>query len=185
MPYLPLVGKLVKSDRRGQWTALKSKHRKALAAKKIDFDAGLGPALDKYQVPVKAVTKLFVDEKLNQPALQKVVAAARPLDQIASHYLDTVKGLGDPAEKELTAFLKGITTDCTGWEQVLDMFEKSAVPSVGAVQLAAVKGLYGSLDRLSAQLENGSTVFDGIIVQTRPRCVGGSSQSYDSQSHAD
>jgi hypothetical protein len=154
MPYLPVVGTLVKSDRRAQWTALKSKHSKAIAARKIDFSSKLGPALDKYQVPVKAVTKLFIDEKLNLPAVQKVLVAARPLDQIAQHYLDQVKGMGDPAEKELSAFLKGVIADCAGWEQVSDMFEKDAVPTVGAVQLAAVKGLYGPLDRLSSQLEN-------------------------------
>ncbi len=154
MPYFPLVGTLVKSDRRSQWTALKSKHKKVLAAKKIDFDAGLGPALDKYQLPVKTVTKLFVAEQLNQAAIQKVLEAARPLEPIAQHYVDRVKGLGDPAEKEITAFLTGIVTDCNGWEQVLDMFEKSAVPAVSAVQLAGVKALYGPLDRLAAQLEN-------------------------------
>ena len=76
MPYLPVVGTLVKSDRRAQWTALKSKHSKAITARKIDFSSKLGPALDKYQVPVKAVTKLFIDEKLNLPAVQKVLVAA-------------------------------------------------------------------------------------------------------------
>jgi len=154
MSYQALVRKLVKSDRRVEWKALKAKHRAALAARKVDFGAGLGPALDKYQPTVKAVTKLFAAEKLNQPALQKVLDAARPLGNIAQGYLTQVKGLGNPAEKELTAFLKAVDAECEGWEQVTDMFERDSVPTASRAQQAAVKDLYGALDRLTAQLEN-------------------------------
>ncbi len=154
MSYKTLVRKLVKSDRRVEWKALKAKHRAALAAKKVDFGAGLGPALDKYQPAVKAVTKLFAAEKLSQPALQKVLDAARPLGNIAQHYLGQVKGLGNPAGKELTAFLKALITESEGWEQVSDMFEQTIVPTMSRAQLSAVKDLYGALDRLMAQLEN-------------------------------
>lgn len=154
MPYLPIVGTLVKSDRRSQWTALKSKHGKAIAAKKLNFDAKLGPALDKYQEPVKAVDKLFAAEKVSQPAIQKVLAASQPLRNIAEDYLDRVKGLGDPAEKELTAFLKGVIADCTGWVQVSNMLEQDSGPRISAGQLAAVRELQGLLHNLDLELQN-------------------------------
>ena len=154
MPQSPLVAKLVKSDRRKEWTALKTRHKAAIAAKKLDFNARLGPALDKYQLAVAVATKLFVAEKLSQPAVQKALYAARGLEPIAQNYLGRVKGLGDPAEKELTAFLKGLVTDCTGWEQVAVMFDKDDTPVTNAGQLAAVKALYGPLDRLISQLDN-------------------------------
>jgi hypothetical protein len=153
MPSLSLIGKLTKSDRRNEWKALKSKHDQALAAKQVKFDAGFGKALDNYQAPVKVVTKLFVDEKLSQKDLQKVVGAARSLEPLALSYVDRVKGLGGPAEKELTAFLKAVIADCQGWEQVLDMFEDTGL-KVGPAQQAAVQALNGPLDRLMAHLEN-------------------------------
>ncbi len=153
MPSLPLIGKLTKSDRRNEWKALKSKHDPALAAKRVKFDAGFGKALDNYQAPVKVVTKLFVAEKLSQKELQKVVGAARSLEPLALSYVDRVKGLGGPAEKELTAFLKAVIADCQGWEQVLDMFEDTGL-KVGKPQQAAVEALNGPLDRLMAHLEN-------------------------------
>jgi hypothetical protein len=135
--------------------ALKARHKAAIAAKKLDFNAKLGPALDKYQLAVAAVTKFFVAEKLNQPAVQKALYAARALEPIAQNYLGRVKGLGDPAEKELTAFLKAIVADSAGWEQVADLFDQDNTDNaVSARQLAGVKALYGPLDRLSSQLEN-------------------------------
>jgi len=146
-----LVGKLVKSDRRKDWKALKTKHAAVLAAKRLKFEAGFGTALDNYAKPLAVVNKLFVAEKLSQPALQKVVTASRPLDQIAQHYLGNVKGLGGPAEKELSAFLTAVSADCNGWEQVWDMFEKADLP-VRAPAFNAVKALYGPLDKLAGQL---------------------------------
>ena len=153
MPSIPLIGKLTKSDRRNEWKALKAKHDPALAAKRVKFDAGFGKALDNYQAPVKVVTKLFVDEKLSQKDLQKVVGAARSLEPLALNYVDRVKGVGGPAEKELTAFLKAVIADCQGWEQVLDMFEDIGMKVAPAKQ-AAVQALNGPLDRLMAHLEN-------------------------------
>lgn len=154
MPKSPIIARLVKSDRRKEWQALKSKHKQALAASKIDFNARLGPALDKYQLAVAAVTKLFVAEKVNQPAVQKALYAARQLEPIAQTYLGRVKGLSGPAEKDLTAFLKAVVTDCGGWEQVAVLFDQGDTPAMSAGQLAAVKALYGPLDRLSSQLDN-------------------------------
>ena len=154
MPYLPVVGTLVKSDRRSQWSVLKSKHSKAISTKKIDFDGKLGPALDKFQVQVKAVDKLFAAEQVSQPAIQKLLTTSRPLRGIADYYLDKVKGLGNPAEKELTAFLKAVNGDCLGWEQVLDMLEETISARVSPAQMAAMKELYGLLDALSGQLIN-------------------------------
>jgi hypothetical protein len=67
--------------------------------------------------------------------------------------VDRVKGVGGPAEKELTAFLKAVIADCQGWEQVLDMFEDIGMKVAPAKQ-AAVQALNGPLDRLMAHLEN-------------------------------
>jgi hypothetical protein len=153
MPSVPLIGKLTKSDRRNEWKTLKTRHDPALAAKRVKFDAGFGKALDNYQAPVKIVTKLFLDEKLSRKDLQKVVGAARSLEPLARSYVDRVKGVGGPAEKELTAFLKAVIADCEGWEKVLDMFEDTGLKA-GAPQQAAVKELYGLLDRLLSQAEN-------------------------------
>ena len=154
MPTIPKIASLAKSDRRAQWSALKSKHKQAIAAKKLNFDAKLGPALDKYQLQVKTVNKLFVAEKVSLPAIQKLLTTTRPLLPLTDHYLDKVKGLGNPAEKELTTFLATLRADCLGWEQVLDMFEQKAVPVVNSAQLNAVRALYENLDALTAQLDN-------------------------------
>ncbi len=155
MPKSPIVAKLVKSDRRKEWTALKAKHQAAIAAKKLDFNAKLGPALDKYQLAVAAVTKLFVAEKLSQPAVQKALTAARPLEPIAQTYLGRVKGMGDPAEKELTAFLKAIVADCAGWEQVAVLFDTDDTPMMSAGQLAAAPSSKRRRLRRSGRLRRG------------------------------
>lgn len=152
-PFKSLLARLVKSDRRKEWKALKARHEAAIQAKHLKFGAGLGPALDKVAKPLAVVNKLFVAEKLNRPALQKVVELARPLAQIATSYQDQVKGLGGPAEKELGAFLQAVVSDGQGWEQVLDMFEETDLP-VGAPAATAVKALYGPLGAVAAQLEN-------------------------------
>ena len=154
MPSLKgLVGKLVKSDRRKEWKALKTKHAAALKTKGVKFQAGFGTALDNYAKPLATVSALFAAEKLSRPALQKVIAAAHPLEAIAVNYLSNLKGLGGPAEKELSAFLKAVAADCQGWDQVEDMFEQTNMP-VRRPAFTAVKALYGPLDKLAAQLEN-------------------------------
>ena len=146
---------LLKSDRRRQWTSLKSKHGKAIAAKKLDFDAKLGSLLDKQHVQVAAVDKLFSRQAGGAADLQKVVAATRPVREIARYYRDKVKGLGDPAEKALVAFLKDIEGDCVDWERALDVISSQAVVAKNSpAQMKAVREVYGTLDALNRELAN-------------------------------
>jgi hypothetical protein len=152
MPYLPKVGKLVKSDRRREWQALKAKHSRAIAAGRVKFDAKLGGTLDKYQAQVAVINGQFAKQLVSLAAIQKLLSSSRPLRQLAASYQDRVKGLGGPAEKELTAFLSAVQADCRGWEEVSDIFEGQSGAIVTAAQLKAVQTSHGILDALSQEL---------------------------------
>ena len=154
MPYLPEVGKLLKSDRRREWRALKSKHSKAIAASKLNFEAKFGPRLDEYQAVIDGVAKLFAKEQVKSAAIQKVVKAAGPVHNIAETYRDQVKTkVAEPARKELSAFLDAIVHDAESWISVEEMFGKRAAqPSAQALKQA--EALVGALDLLWGELEN-------------------------------
>jgi hypothetical protein len=154
MPYLPEVAKLVKSDRRRDWRAIKDKHAKAIAASKLNLDAKLGPRLDDYQGAVDAVAKLFARESVNDAAIKKVVKAAGPVRSIAETYRDQAKTkLADPARKELTAFLEAVLRDTEGWLTVEDLFgERAAAPSPQALQ--RVQAVNAFLENLAVELRN-------------------------------
>lgn len=152
---MQLIKTLAKSDRRRQWAALKSKHAKAIAAKKLDFDAKFGPLLDKYQAAMGVVDKLFARQAGTGKDIEKVVALTRPLRNVAEYYRDKAKGLGDPAEKELVKFLKEIESDCQDWEKALDAIGSQSVAARNSpVQIKAVREVYGELDALGQQLIN-------------------------------
>ena len=152
MPYLPKVGKLVKSDRRREWQALKTKHSRAITAGRVKFDAKLGETLDKYQAQVAAINKQFAMQLVSVAAIAKLLTYSRPLRVLAESYQDRVKGLGGPAEKELTTFLSAVQADCRSWEEVSDMFEEETSHIVTAAQRKAVVGAHGVLDALSQEL---------------------------------
>lgn len=146
---------LVKSDRRREWSTLKGKYGKLLAAHKIDFDAKFGPLLDKYQVQLKTVEKLYAQDAVTPPAVEKVLVAARPLANVADAYRAKVKGRGGPLEKDVTAFLKEIEGECADWEKALDLVASESVHGRNTpAQLKAVKEVYGVLDALGQGLIN-------------------------------
>ncbi|MFN0186633.1 MAG: hypothetical protein ACKVQR_22715 [Aquabacterium sp.] len=146
---------LLAGDHHKRWSALKKKHAKAIAAKKVDFDSKLGPTLDKYAAAMKVVNPLFARHAVTTPVLEKLVAVSRPLRQVAEAYQDKSKGLGDPAEKEIVAFLKALESDCRDWEKVLDLYASGAIAGRNTTpQMKAVRELYGNLDALGQQLIN-------------------------------
>jgi hypothetical protein len=154
MPYPAQLGKLVKSDRRKEWRALKSTHSKAIAASKVNFDAKLGPRLDDYQTAVDAVAKAFAKDSVNRVGIQKVVKVAGPVRNVAESYLEQVKTkVPEPARKELTAFLEAVMRDSADWLTVDDLFDQHATrPSAQA--LARVRPVVAELDRLSTEMTN-------------------------------
>ncbi len=146
---------LVKSNRRREWATLKSKYGKLLAALKIDFDAKFGPLLDKYQAQLGPVEKLFSQQAVTPQAVEKVVAAARPLRIVAEFYRTKVKGKGGPLEKDITAFLKDMESECDDWEKALDMVSNESVVGRNTpAQIKAVRETYGVLDALGQELIN-------------------------------
>jgi hypothetical protein len=157
VPYLPEVAKLLKADRRREWRALKSEHSKPIAASKISFDSKFGPRLDEYQTAVDAVAKLFAQEKVNGPALQKVVKVAGPVRNVAETYRDQVKTkVPEPARKELTAFLESVIRDSESWISVEDLFGKRAAPP-SAKSMKQVEVLVAELEQLGYEMRNLAT----------------------------
>ena len=146
---------LVKSNRRKDWAALKSKHAKALAAKKIDFESKLGAQIDKYQATLSPVEKAYAQQQVTTALVDKVVAAARPLRSIAESYRAKLKGAGDPLEKEMVAFLKSVEAECDDWESAHDLVAKESIAGRNSpAQVKAVRNAYGELDALGQQLIN-------------------------------
>lgn len=146
---------LVKSDRRREWTTLKGKYGKLLAAHKIDFESKFGPLLDKYQVQLKTIEKLYSQDAVTPPAVEKVLVTARPLANVADAYRAKVKGGGGPLEKDITAFLKDIESECADWEKALDLVASESTHGRNTpAQTKAVKDLYGVLDALGQGLIN-------------------------------
>ena len=118
MPINASFKELTKTDRRKQWKDLKTKHSKAIAKAKLDFDLKLGPALDKYQTQVDKLAKLAATVELNSNQIEPVMNTLGPLETIVASYHDKVKTLDEPAKKELTALLTAIDTDGREWKQL-------------------------------------------------------------------
>lgn len=154
MAYPSALGKLVKSDRRREWKALKSKHSAAISASRINFDANLGPRLDKYQTVVDAVAKVFAKNALSEAAISKATELAGPVSQIADSYLDRVKTLPNPARKDLTEFLQALKDDYRNWVDAGELFRKKAVPTVTAKDLGRVHAATEMLTALEPDVTN-------------------------------
>jgi hypothetical protein len=148
MPSVASVKQLTKVDHRQQWKGLKSKHSKAIAKAKLDFDEKLGPALDKYQTAVDKLLKLSATTELVSNQVQPVLEAELALKKIVASYHDKVKTLEDPAKKEMTAFLAALEAECAGWEHLT--MNTMAAPPKGTTdaQKAAARALAAVLDNI-------------------------------------
>ncbi len=103
------------TDRRHEWKALKTRHAAAIKASKINFDAGLGPALDKFETLIKKVAAAGYGDTATLQDLEKVSVAGLDAKKVADSYKTKAAGLTDPAKKELIAFLAEIDADATLW----------------------------------------------------------------------
>src|SRR5258706_14703351 len=95
-----------KTDRRKEWVALKKKHAAAIKASKVNFEAKLGPSLDKFELGIKKVATAGFGTKATLSDLEKVSQAGLTAKVAATEYLKKGAALSQPAQAELTKFLK-------------------------------------------------------------------------------
>ena len=96
-----------------KWKAAKTKHDAALKAKKITFSKSLGAKLDKRPAMYKTVKKYKTGDSLLliKAQLNSIKANGKEIKTAAESYQTKIKGLGDPAEKELRGVLATIIAD--------------------------------------------------------------------------
>jgi hypothetical protein len=126
------VGVTQNDQLRAAWQKAKARYAPELAAKRIDFSKGLGPALDKWSVSYKTFNKSRFSlargnalwTKLQPVAQARIKSEAKALQtdaravaKAAGKYLAAVEALGDPdndddpghqARKDLTTILTKI-----------------------------------------------------------------------------
>src|SRR5262245_49154670 len=103
------------TNRHNEWSVLKKKHAAAIKASKIDFDAGLGGAVDKFENMIKKVAAAGYGDTATNADLEKVTQAGSSAAKVAREYKSKAAILKDPAKKELTAFLAAIESDAKLW----------------------------------------------------------------------
>ena len=98
---------------RGNWKGIKTKHAAALKAKKISFNEDLGRLLDKRMPLYKTVRNWKAGGSLApvKAAFKSIGSNAKEIETVVKSYKLKIKGLGDPAEKELRAALDDILRD--------------------------------------------------------------------------
>ena len=97
-----------KSDARASWKKLKTKYTKVLKEKKITFKQDLGPALDK---EFALEMKDWKTEKQKLANIKAIHTQGKVVKKIAEDYLVKIKGMGDPAEKEMRQELERIISN--------------------------------------------------------------------------
>jgi hypothetical protein len=142
---------LADNDRRRQWKLLKTKHKTAIAAAKLDLDLKFGTALDKHQARIEKLNTLSKKRELRDADLQPVFESATAMKPTVTAYRAKVKTLPDPAKKELNAFLKSIDEDRQGWEQLVLSLSSNAGVKPTPEQQAAAQPLVVTLDSLRQQ----------------------------------
>jgi hypothetical protein len=104
------------TNRHNEWSALKKKHAAAIKASKVDFDAGLGGAVDKFENLIKKVAAAGYGASATNADLEKVTQAGLSAAKVAHDYKSKASALADPAKKELIAFLAEIEADAKLWD---------------------------------------------------------------------
>jgi len=104
------------TSRHNEWSTLKKKHAAAIKASKVDFDAGLGGAVDKFENMIKKVAAAGYGATATNADLEKVTQAGLSAAKVARDYKSRAGALKDPAKKELTAFLAEIEADAKLWD---------------------------------------------------------------------
>jgi hypothetical protein len=114
---------------RAVWKKTKDTHGKALKARKVNFDQGLGPALDKWATANKGFevirTDLFarrgklldsekakINTKWNKTA-EDLKKRTEAVIELTTSYLEKIEGMGGPAEKEVAYALNEIKKKAT------------------------------------------------------------------------
>jgi len=103
------------TNRHNEWSVLKKKHADAIKKSKLNFDADLGSAVDKFENLIKKVATAGYGQTATLQDLEKVSQAGLSAKKVATSYKTKVSALPDPAKKELAAFLTEIETDAQMW----------------------------------------------------------------------
>jgi predicted flap endonuclease-1-like 5' DNA nuclease len=95
-----------------KWKAEKTKYAAQLTNKKISFSQGLGKLLETRRTEYLALQgKTNANRADFLPKLTALKSNSAKIDTAATAYLTKIKGLGDPAEKDLRAALTKIKTE--------------------------------------------------------------------------
>jgi hypothetical protein len=129
------------TNRHTEWSTLKKKHAAAIKASKVDFDAGLGEVVDKFENMIKKVAKAGYGSTATNADLEKVTQAGLSAAKVARVYKAKASALKDPAKKELTAFLAEIEADAKLWDDAtLAMPTKTVKLDTRWASVAALAG---------------------------------------------
>ena len=104
------------TNRHNEWAALKKKHAAAIKASKVDFDAGLGKAIDQFENRIKKVAAAGYGATATNADLEKVTQAGLSAAKVARAYKTKAAALTGPAKKELTDFLTALDADAKLWD---------------------------------------------------------------------
>jgi hypothetical protein len=142
------------TNRHNEWAALKKKHAAAIKASKVDFDAGLGGAVDKFENMIKKVAAAGYGATATNADLEKVSQAGLSAAKVARDYKSKASALADPAKKELTAFLVEIETDARLWsDATLSMPTKAVELDTRWTSVAAFAGHLEIITRRGAEAQ--------------------------------
>jgi hypothetical protein len=114
MPNWPSLYKKT-TDRRKEWVALKKAHAANLKASKVDFDAKLGAAIDKFEVQVKKMATEDYGKKSTAKSWAAVATAASQLASVVHTYQGKLAALPGATKTQLGAFLKALAADADLW----------------------------------------------------------------------
>ncbi len=140
------------TNRHNEWSALKKKHAAAIKASKVDFDAGLGGAVDKFENMIKKVAAADYGTTATNADLEKVTQAGASAAKVARDYKSKVGALTEPSKKELSAFLAEIEADARMWDDAtLAMPTKSVVLDTKWASTGAFAGHLSIIVRRGAE----------------------------------
>jgi len=140
------------TNRHNEWSALKKKHAAAIKVSKVDFDAGLGGAVDKFENMIKKVAAAGYGTTATNADLEKVTQAGASAAKVARDYKSKLGALTEPAKKELSAFLAEIEADARMWDDAtLAMPTKSVVLDTKWASAGAFAGHMSIIVRRGAE----------------------------------
>lgn len=150
------------TNRHKEWVALKKSHAAVLKVSKVDFDAGLGGAIDTFERLVKKLAAEGYGKKSTTESWNKVSAAAAQLGTVANTYQGKLSGLPAATKQDLTEFLEVLKDDAQVWQAAA----KNPTPTAfGLLPDGQWDKLAAALEHMTAVLERARLLAMEVIKQ--------------------